>query len=75
MRWLDGIANLMDMSLSKHQLDVGDGQESLVCCSPWGREEPDMTELLNCLTELTVMSTHIPATWNPQLFLFCCICC
>ena len=23
---------------------VGDGQGSLVCCSPWGRKEPDMTE-------------------------------
>ena len=36
-----------------HQLDghefeqtlgVGDGQESLVCFSPWGRNESDMTE-------------------------------
>ena len=25
----------------------GDGQESLVCCSPWGRKESDMTEQLN----------------------------
>ena len=23
---------------------VGDGQGSLVCCSPWGREESDTTE-------------------------------
>ena len=23
---------------------VGDGQESLVCCSPWGRKESDTTE-------------------------------
>ena len=23
---------------------VGDGQGSLVCCSPWGRRELDMTE-------------------------------
>ena len=23
---------------------VGDGQESLECCSPWGRKELDMTE-------------------------------
>ena len=28
-------------------LGVGDGQESLVCCSPWGREESDPTERLN----------------------------
>ena len=23
-------------------LEVGDGQGSLVCCSPWGRKEKDM---------------------------------
>ena len=28
-------------------LGVGDGQESLACCSPWGRKESDMTEWLN----------------------------
>ena len=26
---------------------VGDGQESLVCCSPWGYKELDTTEWLN----------------------------
>ena len=26
---------------------VGGGQESLACCSPWGRKEMDMTEWLN----------------------------
>ena len=31
---------------------VGDGQGSLVCCSPWGHKESDMTEQLNW-TELT----------------------
>ena len=25
----------------------GDGQGSLVCCSPWGCKESDMTEVLN----------------------------
>ena len=25
----------------------GEGQGSLECCSPWGRKESDMTELLN----------------------------
>ena len=44
MRWLDGIANLMDMSLSKLQ-EVGGGQGSLACCSPWGHRESDATEL------------------------------
>ena len=28
-------------------LGVGDGQESLGCCDPWGREELDTTEQLN----------------------------
>ena len=35
--WLDG-----------HEFEqtprVGDGQGGLECCSPWGREELDMTE-------------------------------
>ena len=30
---------------------VGDGQGSLVGCSPWGRKELDMTECLHCLTD------------------------
>ena len=28
-------------------LEVGDGQGSLVYCSPWGGKESDMTEQLN----------------------------
>ena len=47
MRWLDGITDLMDISLSKLQELVGDGQRTLVCCSPWGHKELDTTERLN----------------------------
>ena len=43
MRWLDGITDSMDMSLSPF-LGVGDGQGSLGCCSPWGLKELDVTE-------------------------------
>ena len=46
MRWLDGITDLMDMSLSK-VWEMVMGQGSLVCCSPWGRKESDTTEQLN----------------------------
>ena len=43
MRWLDGITDSMDMSLSKLQELVME-QGSLVCCSPWDRKELDTTE-------------------------------
>ena len=45
MRWLDGITDLMDMSLSKLR-DIGkrlEGQGNLACCSPWGHKESDTT--------------------------------
>ena len=45
MRWLDGITDSMDMSLSK--LGIGDEQGGLACCSPWGHKESDITEQLN----------------------------
>ena len=46
MRWLDGITESMDMSLSK-TLGVGDEKGGLACCSPWGRKESDTIEQLN----------------------------
>ena len=45
MRWLDGITDSMDMSLSK--LGDSEGQGSLACCCLWGDKELDTTELLN----------------------------
>ena len=47
MRWLDSITNLMEMNLGKLWEINGEGQRSLVCCSPWGRKELDMTYGLN----------------------------
>ena len=43
MKWLDVISDSMAMSLSKPR-GVGDGLGSVVCCSPWGHKELDMTE-------------------------------
>ena len=37
----------LDTHESEQTLGVGDGQGSLVCCSPWGCKESDMTERLN----------------------------
>ena len=44
MKWLDGITNSIDGHEFEQVLGVGDEQGSLVCCSPWGHKESDMTE-------------------------------
>ena len=46
MRWLDGIAYSMHMSLGELQELVKD-KGGLACCDSWGHKELDMTERLN----------------------------
>ena len=41
MKWLDGIIDPKDMSLSK--LGDSEDNESLACCNLWGRKESDTT--------------------------------
>ena len=49
-RWLNGHE-------FEQALGVGDGQGSLVCCSPWGRKELDRTEWLNWTEQATIKIT------------------
>ena len=44
MKWLDGITDSINMSLSKLRETVKDRE---ACCIPWGCKELDMTEQLN----------------------------
>ena len=47
MKWLDSL-------VEEYTLEVGDGQGGLVCCSPLGHKELDMTERLNWI-ELIIL--------------------
>ena len=51
---VDGITDSLDMSLGKLQEGVDDGQESLVCFSPLGHKELDITKRLNWYLYLSI---------------------
>ena len=53
MRWLDGITDSMDMSLSELRELVMDRES----CSPWGQKESNTTEQLKW-TEAEIIHTH-----------------
>ena len=48
-----GLHHLLDGHEFEQAPGVGDGQGSLVCCSPWGCKESDMTEQLNWTESLS----------------------
>ena len=51
MRWLDGITDLMVLSLSKLR-DLLMDSKSLACCNPWGCKESERTKQLNRIYSL-----------------------
>ena len=57
MRWLDGITDSMDMSLSKLWEMVEDREAPWTRCSPWCHKESDTTERLNNKQSVTNMPT------------------
>ena len=42
--WMVGWHHRLNGHEFEQALGVGDGQGGLVCCSPWGCKESDMTE-------------------------------
>ena len=56
---------------------VGDGQGSLVCCSPWGCKELDMTQWLNWIDKeipLAILFHKVCLLWIFLAFLYLKLC-
>ena len=66
----------LDEDEFEQALGLGDGQGSLLCCSPWGRKESDMTEQLNWTEREKIESwTTRDLTGKETEFLSDCITC
>ena len=67
MRWLDGITDVVDMSLSRLR-ELVKGQGSLACCSPWGpqRVRHDWASELNWI----ILSPGKPFTTEIDIRLY-----
>ena len=46
--------------------EVGDGQEGLACCSPWGHEELDTTERLNWTEYIYWLYSENSKPWDTE---------
>ena len=63
-RWLDGIANSMDMNLSRLREMVKDSEAFLACYTPWSHKESDTTEQLNNnIVLLQGISSRVRGLW------------
>ena len=72
VRWLDGITNSKDMSLSKLREMVKDREADLAWCSPWSRKESDTTEWVNKVSQifgliLNPTKFYTEYTWNKSI--------
>ena len=65
-----GWHHLLDGHEFEQAPGVGDGQERLACCSPWGHKESDTTEQLNWFIEYLIVfsrmffTTQLPPVRN-----------
>ena len=59
MRWLDGIIDSVDLSMSK-LWEIVKNREAWLCHSPWGHKELEMTEQLNNNKKLLLEKTEEP---------------